>query len=114
MLFANIIKDKYLRVVGILSILVVFLAGAIFYLKLGQTITPLIIRFEADKDIDFLAGRMEVFGILLSALTMILINFFLANFLYRRERFLSYIFSFASLAITVLILIIISVIVSVN
>ena len=114
MLFANIIKDKYLRVVGALSILVVFLAGAVFYLKLGQTATSLIIRFEADKDIDFLAGRMEVFGILLSALAMILINFFLANFLYRRERFLSYIFSFASLVVAVLILIIISVIISVN
>lgn len=118
MLFANIIKDKYLRVVGILSILVVFLAGAIFYFQIEadppQAEKLLIIRFEADKDIDFLAGRIEVFGILLSALTMILINFFLANFLYRRERFLSYIFSFASLAITVLILIVISVIVSVN
>ncbi|MDP3015004.1 MAG: hypothetical protein Q8N28_01145 [bacterium] len=124
MLLANIIKDKYLRVVGVLSVLVVFLAGAVFYSqpeadplqaeKLGQTTTPLIIRFEADKDIDFLAGRMEVLGILLSALTIILINFFLANFLYRRERFLSYIFSFASLVIAVLILIIISVIVSVN
>ncbi len=114
MLFANIIKDKYLRAVGALSALVLFLATAIFYLKLGQTTTSLIIRFEADRNIDFLANRMEVFGILLSALTIILINFFLADFLYRRERFLSYIFSFASLVIAVLILIIISVIISVN
>lgn len=114
MAFANIIKDKYLRAAGALSVLVVFFAGLIFYLKLGQTAMPLIIHFEADRNIDFLGGRMEVFGMLLSVSAMILINFFLANFLYRRERFLSYIFSFAGLIIAVLILIIISVIILVN
>lgn len=115
MAFLNIIKDKYLRVVAILSVLILFLATLIFYFKLGgQATIPLIIHFEAGKGIDFLAGRLEVFGILLSALAMILINFFLADFLYHRERFFAYIFGFAGLPITVLILIVISVIVSVN
>ncbi|MEK7162739.1 MAG: hypothetical protein AAB696_00400 [Patescibacteria group bacterium] len=114
MKFINIIKDKYLRVIVVLSFLILFLSVIIFYLKLGQQTMPLIIHFEAGQGIDFLAGRMEVLGILLSALVIISINFFLADFLYYRERFLSYIFGFGSLIVAVLILIIISVIVSVN
>ena len=110
----NIIKDKYIRVVEGLSLLILLLAAAIFYLKLGQTATPLIIHFEADKGVDFLAGRLQIFGILISGLTIILINLFLADFLYFRERFLSYILSFTGLLVSVLILIAIAVIISVN
>ena len=113
-MFSNIIKDKYLRVVAALSLLILILATLIFYSSLGSTTTPLIIHFDAYKGIDFLAGRAEAFGILLSALVMILINFFLADFLYSRERFLSYIFGFVSLELSILILIAISVIISVN
>jgi len=45
---------------------------------------------------------------------MLLINAFLADFLYNRERFLSYIFGFAGLGLMILILIAVSVIISVN
>lgn len=113
-MFLNILKDKYLRFIGALSLLILFLTGLIFYFKFGQTTTPLIIHFEIGKGIDFLGGQSKVFGILFSSLIMILINFFLADFLYFRERFLSYIFGFASLTIAILILIVISVIISIN
>jgi len=112
--FHSLIKDKYLRVVAAVSFLILFLTAVIFYLALGSTTAPLIIHFDAYKGIDFLGSRLDVFGILLSALVIILINLFLSNFLYNRERFLSYIFTFVSLLISILILIIISVIVNVN
>jgi len=114
MLFSNLIKDKYLRVVAVASLLILFLTALIFYFTLGSITTPLIIHFDAYKGIDFLGSRLDVFGILLSALVMILINLFLSNFLYNRERFLSYIFTFVSLLISILILIAIGVIISVN
>lgn len=113
-MFHSLIKDKYLRIVAALSFFILLLAAIIFYLALGSTTTPLIIHFDAYKGIDFLGSRLDIFGILLSALAMILINLFLSNFLYNRERFLSYIFAFVGLLISILILIIISVIVNVN
>jgi hypothetical protein len=113
-MFFNLVKDKYLRIIGGLSLLILSLAAAIFYLKLGSTTTPLIVHFEAGKGVDFLAGRLEVFGILISGLFIILINLFLAGFLYFRERFLSYIFTFIGLLVSVLILIAIAVIINVN
>lgn len=110
----NIIKDKYIRVVGAVSLLILILAGVIFYLTLGLIEQPLIIHFDAYKGVDFLGSQMDVFGILAIGLITLLINFFLSDFLYNRERFLSYIFSFVSLLFSILILIIISVIINVN
>ncbi len=76
--------------------------------------SSLIVHFDAYKGIDFLGNKIDVFGILLSALVMVLINLFLAEFLYNRERFLSYIFGFISFGLILLILIAISVIISAN
>ena len=114
MVFSNVIKDKYLRVVAGLSVLLLVIAGIIFYLGVGSITTPLVVHFDPYKGIDFLGGRMQVFGIIVAALVIILINLFLADFLDSRERFLSYIFGFASLELTILILIVISVIISLN
>jgi hypothetical protein len=50
----------------------------------------------------------------LSAFFLLLMNFFLGYFLYNRHRFLSYIFVFVSLWVSVLILMAISVIISAN
>ncbi len=114
MILSKIIKDKYLRVIGGMSLFILLLALMIFYVTLGSTTTPLIIHFDAYKGIDLIGGRLEVFGILLLGLMITLINLFLAGFIYKRERFLSYIFAFASLGLSILILMAISVIIYVN
>jgi hypothetical protein len=114
MVFRNIAKDKYLRSVAGLSLLILILALLIFNVKLGAVETPLILHFDAYKGVDFLGSKVQIYGILLSALVMILINSFLADFLYKRERFLSFIFVFVSLVLSILILMAISVIISVN
>jgi len=112
--FANILKDKYLRVVTVLSLLILFIAAIIFYLTFGSTAAPLIIHFSPHQGIDFLGDRLDVAGIWLSGLIIILINLFLANFIYNRERFLAYLFIFAGLLLAILILIAIAVIINVN
>ncbi len=110
----NILKDKYLRAVFGLGLLILVVAFCFVYLKIIDVQTPLIIHFDAYKGIDFIGGKMDVFGILILALVIILINLFLADFLYQRERFLSYILGFGSLGLSVLILIAVAVIINVN
>jgi hypothetical protein len=112
--FYFILKDKYLRVIFVLSFLTLFFLSLVAFVKLQDVSSPLIIHFDAYKGIDFFGGKTEIFGILFSAFVMFLMNFFLADFLYNRQRFLSYIFSFTSLAINILILIAVSVIISIN
>ncbi len=114
MVLSNIIKDKYIRVLGGLSLLILILTGIIFYLGLGSITAPLVIHFDTYRGIDFLGSPLQAFGIIISAFVIILINLLLANFLYSRERFLSYIFTFVSFDLAILILIAISVIISVN
>ena len=114
MIFFHVLKDKYLRVVFVLIFLILFFLSLVSFVKLADISSPLIIHFDVYKGIDFFGGKTKIFGILFSAFIMILINFFLADFLYNRQRFLSYIFSFGSLAISILILIAVSVIISVN
>ncbi|HDH31549.1 MAG TPA: hypothetical protein ENH26_02110 [Candidatus Wolfebacteria bacterium] len=109
-----ILRDKYLRVVFGLSFLILILISCIAYIKLGENTAPLILHFDIYKGIDFLGGRIEAFGILISSFAMILINLLLANSFYNRERFLSYIFGFVSFGLVILILIGVSVIISVN
>jgi hypothetical protein len=110
MVFSNIIKDKYLRVVGALSLLVLLVAGIIFYLQLGAEPTTLIIHFNAEKGSNLLGGRGDLF----TAFFIILVNSFLADFIYKRERLLSYLFSFSGLALAILILMAVSAIIAVN
>ncbi|MBN2198183.1 hypothetical protein JW698_03310 [Candidatus Wolfebacteria bacterium] len=114
MISLNFIKDKYLCIVGVISILILFLTGVISYLSVDSINSPLIIHFNIYKGVDFLGNWFDILGILIVALVMISINFFLSDFLYNRERFLSYIFGFTSLLISILILIIISVIININ
>jgi len=110
----TIFKDKYLRVIFALSLILLFFSLIFAYSQLANTSGPLIIHFDAYSGIDFFGGRLEIFGILISTLAIVFINGFLADFLYNRERFLSYLLGFGSLGLSILILIAASVIISVN
>lgn len=114
MKFLNIRRDKYLKAAAGLSLFVIFLAFLIFYFKFGSITAPLIIHFDADEGTNLLGEKSDVFKVLFSALIIILINSFLADFLYSRERLLSYLFSFGGLALSVLILIGVSAIMRIN
>lgn len=112
--FSNVRKDKYLKVVAILSFFILAVAAVVFSTGIGSSDKPLILHFDAYQGIDFLGSQSQVFRIILTVFVILLVNFFLAGFLYRRDRFLSYIFAFVSLEISILILILISVIIAVN
>ena len=96
------------------SFAVLLLAGIIAYIRFGEITTPLIIHFDAYQGIDFFGSRADVFNILIVAAVIFLINFILADFLFDRQRLLTYYFAFIGLAVAVLILINILVIISVN
>ncbi len=91
-----------------------FISFLTAFFKIGGIINPLIIHFDVYSGVNIFGDRIDIFGVFASAFTAVLINFFLSNFLYNRERFISYIFSFGSFGMAILILIAASVIISVN
>ena len=110
----TILKDRYLTVIFGLSFLILFIALSIVFFKIGGITNPLIIHFDAYNGINIFGDRVDILGVFASAFAAMLINLFLSNFLYNRERFISYVFSFGSFALSILILIAVSVIISVN
>lgn len=113
-MFIKIFKDRYLRWVLIASVAVFLIALIIAGVKFITRTEPVIIHFDAFKGIDVVGNKIAVFGILFAFLSMLFVNFSIADFIYNRERFLSYIFSAISLLLSIFILIFIVVIVSVN
>ena len=109
-----ILKDKYLISIFGLSFFTLLIAFLIAFFKIGGITNPIIIYFDAYRGVNILGDKIDIFGIFTSAFAAELINFFLSIFLYNRERFISYIFSFGSFALSILILIAVSVIISVN
>ncbi len=93
--------------------ILICLALAVF-VKLGDVKTPVIIHFDAYKGIDFLGGRFDIGGIILMGLTVLVLNAFLADILYKREKLLSYVVVFSTMAVTCLIFIGVSVIIGIN
>jgi hypothetical protein len=110
----KILKNKSLLIIFGISFGVLVLTAIIAYLSLAEVTTPLIIHFDAYKGIDFLGGKIDVYNILIVAAVIFLINFILAEFIFDRQRLLSYNFALVGLAVSVLILITILVIISVN
>ncbi len=110
----KIFKNRNFIVIFGLSLGFLILTAGVAYLRLTEITTPLIIHFDAFKGIDFLGDRFDVSNILIVALIIILINSILAEFIFDRQRFLSFVFAYVSLAISILILIAVSVIISIN
>lgn len=110
----KILKDKYLRVV-VLGMVIVYLICVIFSgVKFYDRIDPIIIHYDIYKGFDLIGDRLDFFGIFFSVVFMSVLNLLLADFIYERERFLSYVLVFSGLIISVIFLIATSIIVSIN
>lgn len=113
MILKHILKDKYLRITAAIGVFILFLTTVIFSFA-GPFNEQLILHFDSYNGIDLLGGKWQIFGVLFAALAILIINFCLSDFLYSRDRFLSYLFVFSGLLFSVLILTAVSVIIYVN
>ena len=111
---AHIFKDKHLRLVFGASAAILLLTAIIGFVKFGMSSEKIIVHFDVFKGIDFLGEKSDVRAIIIYGILMAVLNFFLADFLYERERFLSYIFAFVTLFLSGLVLTAISIIISKN
>lgn len=103
-----------LKIIFGASLLLLAIATALFYIHLGGISNFFTVRLDTLTGINFLGGKEEVKGILISALAAILINGILSAKLYHRDRFLAHLLSFFSLFLALLILIAVGVIITIN
>ena len=114
MTIREFVKDKFLAYPFLASaffVLAAFIWAWFSFFKINHL---LILHFDSYKGIDFLGDKNDVFSITGISLIVILINFLLAKQMYYKERFLSYFLSFGSSIFSLLILIGVFVIISIN
>lgn len=114
MFVPNIIKDKYLRAVLVVSFMLHGIITALMAVKFISRREAIVLHFDAYRGIDFVGERTDLFGALFFGFIMIALNFLLADFLYPRDRFFSYVLSFASLLLAILIAVAMMITYSVN
>lgn len=107
-------KKRFPLAIFTISFLLMLTGFFLAYIHLIDSDRPLIIHFDVFQGIDFFGVRNDVFTIILIAFTVILINLFLAIAIFERERFLSYILIIAGLFFSLLVLIAVAIIVSIN
>lgn len=109
-----IFMDKWTAAALAAAGIFLLIGFSLAYVNLADNQSLMVIHFDAFRGADYFGDKDTVFEILLSAAAILLINSFLANELYFRERILSYLIAFATLLFMVLILAAVNVIISVN
>ena len=107
-------RYSYLTILFGIAMVTLVVAFSIFYVRLADVEHLLVIHFESLRGVDFLGSKSEITGVLASGLALVLINFLVAAFLHNRSRLFSYLIGVMTIFISLLILLTISVIISVN
>lgn len=114
MVLPTILKDKLIAIPFAMALVVLVVAFSYVYVNFADFQGLLIVHFDSYRGADFLGDPGDVFGILGVALAVLAINGFIADELYWRERFLSHVIAYGSAFFSLLILIAVLVIISVN
>ncbi len=108
------VKNHCLTILFGFSIIIIIIGFSLFYVHLWDTNNLLIIHFESLKGADFLGTKMHVLGILVSGLIVNIINFLVSVTLYNRRKLFSYLVAVMNVLFSLLILLTIIVIISIN
>ncbi len=107
-------KDKFLFYPFLASFGLILIGLIVALLGLLKISNLLIMHYDGYKGIDFLGDKKDVFNVIGLSAIMVILNFWLAKKLYFKERFLAYLLSFSTPLFSLLILIGVFAIISIN
>jgi len=110
----NLTENNFLLIITIFSFIVILSGLAIAFVYFTDSHTPLIIHFSMEKGIDFLGNRSHVFGILWTGLFFVVLNTVLAEILWKKIVSLAHVLLGINLLVSILIIINLFSIISVN
>lgn len=110
----NIFKQKVLLILMGLTGLLFGGSLILALFRLNGLSYPIILHFDPFRGVDFLGNINDFWTIWGSGLLLVVLNTWLSETLFRRERFLSYLFLSANALIALLILIITGVVIGAN
>ena len=111
----KIFKDRFILISFGASIVVSIIAFILIFIQLGSGTGPYIIRFNTlAEEVQISGDRSDVFYILSTAGSFILLNLFIVNEIYSKEHFLSYLIAAATFFLSILTLFVAWNIISLN
>lgn len=109
-----ILKQKVLLILLGFSAALFLGSFVLSIFKLNNLSYPVILHFDAFRGVDFIGDMTDFWSIWASGLFITIINTWLGETLFHRERFLAYLFLSANVLIALLILIISGVVIGAN
>lgn len=109
-----ILKQKILLIFLGLTLAIFVSSFALSFFKLNGLSYPIIFHFDPFRGVDFIGDMTDFWSIWAGGFVFAILNTWLAEVLFYRERFLSYLFVAANVLISILILIISGVIIGAN
>lgn len=109
----SIVKDQYLAPAFATAAVLWVAAFSYAYVNTLAASNVLAIHFDAFKGVDFFGSRGDIFNIMIIAAIVWAINAVLAELMYHREKFLSYVIGGATLLYMVLIFLAVGAIISI-
>ncbi len=114
MVIPSIFTRKPLLILSSLSGIAVLGSLILAFLKLGGLSYPLVLHFDNFQGVDFLGNTTDFWGIWFGGFAFIVLNFFLGEVMFKKERVLSYVFLSVNLLLSLLLFIITAVIIAAN
>jgi len=111
---AHFLRDKTLRTLFIIGLLLFVMSFVFVLLKANVLSFPVILHFDVMSGVDRFGDQSSVWGVWGLGFILFLINSVLGEVFFLRERVLSFVCFGANLFLSILFLIILSVIITVN
>jgi hypothetical protein len=109
-----ILKEKVLTGFTAASAVLILASVALTAFNVSELGTPLILHFDAYSGADFFGSVIDLWLIVGAVFLMMVANVILAEVFFRRERILSYLLIGTNFLLSILLLIVVAVIISVN
>lgn len=110
----SIFRKKPLLVLSGLSGIAILGSLILAFLKLKGLSYPLVLHFDIFRGVDFLGDTTDFWGIWLGGFACIILNFFLGEVMFKKERVLSYVFLAINLLLALLLFIITAIVIGAN
>ncbi len=109
-----IFNDKPLSIFTALSFLFLLIGLALIYFNITRLTSPIVLHFDGVLGMDFFGEKYALWFVWLTGFFVVMVNFFLGKTLFYRERVLSYLVFGATAFFSLLTLVAVSQIISLN
>ncbi|MEX2436817.1 MAG: hypothetical protein WD471_01475 [Candidatus Paceibacterota bacterium] len=110
----DIFKSRIILLFLGLSVLLLITSFILILINVGDLSYPLILHFNSYEGVNLTGEASSLWSILIVAVLVVVLNFFIGNSLFKRERMMAYLIFAINVIISIVTLISVAQIISIN